>query len=504
MARTRIMTAAIAFALAFAGGCKTTPEKMPEPPIEQEAPPEEKASAEAWRQTPPSPAEPPELVTPTFQKAVLSNGMELYVSERKDLPLVSMGVAFAAGSAQDPAGKAGLADLTLRTLLEGAGRRDAIALEEAFAELGATPTAAARPDGSFVGTTALTRNASAALALLADVVIRPTLKPEDFKRKQREQLNTLARQAGNPGFLAQEAFTEVMYGDRHPYGSLTSGVPATVEKLTAKDAQTWYRTNVGPKAAALVITGDVTLEQAKQWGEQYFGKWKGTATRPPKPPAVKNATRERVLVPKPGLAQTIIAMGRPSIESGNPDQAALELASTVFGGFFGSRLNMNLREDKGYSYGASAYVDPRRGPGPLVASSAVRADATGPAVKEFYAELDGLKQRPITKDELEAAREGLIRSLPGSFTSVGDLNRAAAGLYWEERPLDYYKKLVERLEGANLEQVQAAAVKYFDPEKLDLVLVGDPDLVMTQLGQIGMGDVKLHQPPEPGAKTSAQ
>ncbi|MGA9525437.1 MAG: pitrilysin family protein [Myxococcaceae bacterium] len=491
MARTRTLTTALVFALA--GGCATTPEKKPEPA--PQPPPAEQAPVEAWRQNPPVPAAPPELLTPTFQKASLPNGMELYVSERHDLPIVSMGVAFAAGSAQDPAGKAGLADLTMRTLLEGAGKRDAIALEEAFAELGATPSAAARPDGAFVGTTALTRNAPQAMALLADVVLRPTLKAEDFKRKQREHLNTLARQAGNPGFLAQEAFTAAIYGEGHPYGSLTSGVPATVAKLTAKDAQTWYRSNVGPKAAALVVTGDVTLEQAKQWAEQYFGKWKGAAARPPKPSVVKNGKRERVLVPKPGLAQTIIVMGRPSIESGNPDQAALELASTVFGGFFGSRLNLNLREDKGYSYGASAYVDPRRGPGPLMASSAVRADVTGPAVKEFYNELEGLKSRPISKQELDAAREGLIRSLPGSFNSVEDLNSAAAGLYWEERPLDYYKKLVERLEGASLEQVQAAAVKYFDPAELDLVLVGDPDMVMTQMGQLGFGDVQLHQPP---------
>ncbi len=500
MARTRITPAALVFVLALAGGCATTPEKKPAP----EAPPAaEQAPVEAWRETPPSPAAPPELVTPEFQKTSLANGLEVYVSERHDLPIVSMGVAFAAGSAQDPAGKAGLADLTLRTLLEGAGKRDAIALEEAFAELGATPTASAFSDGAFVGTTALTRNAPEAMALLADVVLRPTLKPEDFKRKQREQLNTLARQAGNPGFLAQEAFTSVIYGADHPYGKLTSGVPATVEKLTAKDAQTWYRSNVGPRAAALVVTGDVTLDQAKQWAEQYFGKWKGAAVRPPKPAVVKNGKRDRVLVPKPGLAQTIIIMGRPSIESGNPDQAALELASTVFGGFFGSRLNMNLREDKGYSYGASAYVDPRRGPGPLMASSSVRADATGPAVKEFYNELEGLKTRPITKEELEAAREGLIRSLPGSFDSVGDLNRAAAGLFWEERPLDYYKKLVDRLEGASIEQVQAAALKYFDPAELDLVLVGDPDMVMTQMGELGFGDVQLHKPPAPPSAAKA-
>jgi predicted Zn-dependent peptidase len=494
MKRTNIIAALAA--LILAAGCATAKKEVQPAPA---APAPEKGAGlapdEPWRNTQPPPAPPPDLVMPTFVKAVLPNGLEVYVSERHELPLISLGVALAAGSAQDPAGKAGTADLTIRTFLEGAGKRDAIALEQAFADLGASPAALTRQDGAFVGTTVLTRNAPQALALVADIVLRPTLKDEDFKRKQREQLNNLARSAGSPTFLAQEAFTQVMYGKDHPYGNLTSGVPSTVEKLTAKDARQWYQKNVGPKAAALVVSGDVTLDQAKKWAEQYFGTWKGTAVRAPRPPAPKTLEREVVLVPKPGLNQTIVAMGRPSIESGSPEQAPLELATTVFGGFFGSRLNMNLREAKGYSYGANAYVDPRRGPGPLVASSSVRADVTGPAVKEFFNELEGLKQRPITSAELEAAREGLIRSLPGSFNSVEELTRAAAGLFWEERPLDDYKKEVERLQSATLEQVQAAAAKYFDPAKLDMIMVGDPNVVKTQVEPLDVGKIIIHPPP---------
>jgi predicted Zn-dependent peptidase len=410
--------------------------------------------------------------------------------------MISMAVALAAGSAQDPKNKAGLADLTHKTLLEGAGKRDAIALDQAFAELGGAPVVLTRADGALVGTRVLKRNATAALALLADVVLRPTLKPADFERRKQEHLRSLSQQLGNPGFLAQWAFAGALYGPDHPYGKLTSGTPDTVGALTASDTRAFWETHAGPKAAALVVTGDTTLAEAKAWAERYFAKWNGKGLRPPVPPDVTpDGKRQLILVPKPGLVQTIIAMGRPAIASGDPEEAALELASTVFGGFFGSRLNMNLREAKGYSYGAGAFVDPRRGDGPLMASSSVRADVTGPSVQEFLKELAGLKSRPITPQELGAAREGLIQSLPGTFQTVEDLSRAAAGLFWKEKPLDHYRKLAGELERATAAQVQAAAEKYFEPSSLDLVLVGDPSQVTKQVQSLGIGELVVRDPP---------
>jgi zinc protease len=478
-----------------AAGCKTTPEPVPEPKVA--APPPAPVSAEAWRKTQPTPGDAPELVIPTFQRATLKNGMTLMVSERRDLPLVSMGVALAAGSAQDPRGKAGLADLTHRTLLEGAGKKDAIALEEAFAELGGAPFVGTQYDGALVGTRVLRRNAPEALGLLADIVLRPMLRPEDFDRRRKEHLDTLARQIGTPGFLAQWAFANVLYGAEHPYGHLVGGTPQSVSTLTAKDARAFWNRHAGPRAAALVITGDVTMKEAQEWAEKHFGGWKGDAQRPPKPPELgARAAPQRVLVPKAGLVQTVVAMGRPAIEAGHPDEAALELATTIFGGMFGSRLNMNLREAKGYTYGASSYVSARRGEGPLVASSSVRADVTGPSVQEFLNELRGLKERPITEAELNDARQGLIQSLPGSFKTVDALARAAAAIWLEEKDLDHHQKLVARLEAATPAQVQAAAERYFDPQSLSLVLVGDPEVVKAQLEPLKLGELTLRPPPE--------
>ncbi len=479
----------LASALAFAvGACATAPAPKPETP-------EVPVDPEAFRATAPEPGEVPELVTPKFQKVVLDNGLQVIVSERHDLPIVSVDVAFAAGAADDPRGKAGLAELTYALLLEGTQKRDALSLDTAFADLGAQAGVAVTPDGALVGTQVLARNLEEATALLAEVARRPRFAAADFERRQKQQLSNLALMVGNPRFLASEAFSATVFGEDHPYGHPSSGTPETVGRLALADAKKFYETNVGPAAAAVIFAGDVTMERAQELARAYFGDWKGTAKPAPRPAAAAVAARRNVvLVPKPGLNQTVIMMGRPALQAGAPEEFALDLATQVFGGFFGSRLNMNLREAHGYTYGAGAYVDPRRGVGPLVTSSAVRGDATAASVQEFLNELNGLKSRPITKEELEAAREGQIRSLPGSFETVSGLGQAAADLYWKELPLDRYEQLVKGYEEADAKTVQRIAEQYFDPTRLQLVLVGDPDLVNMQLPALGLGEVTIREP----------
>ncbi|MCI0573908.1 MAG: insulinase family protein, partial [Myxococcaceae bacterium] len=336
----------------------------------------------------------------------------------------------------------------------------------------------------------------AALRLLADVVRRPTLAPKDFDRRKKQQLANLAQQLGNPRFLAQQAFVDVAYGPGHPYGHLSSGTPQSVGGLILADVKGFLRQHLGPKACALVASGDITREEAQALAQRSFGDWRGQARvlKPPPPPQVQPRKRV-VLVPKPGLNQTLVVMGRPALAAGNPEEDALELASTVFGGFFGSRLNMNLREAKGYTYGAGAGVDPRKGVGPLSASSDVRADVTGPALQEFYGELKGLKSRPITSEELEAAREGVIRSFPGSFETVEGLAATAASIYFKDQPLDRVARLVEGLQSADLPQVQKAATTYFQPELMHIVLVGDPETIRKQVAELGLGPLEQVAPP---------
>ncbi|HWV37898.1 MAG TPA: pitrilysin family protein [Vulgatibacter sp.] len=481
MRRSLPFAAALAATAFLAAGCaasQTVPDAAP------------LADPEAWRATPPAPGEPPELVTPRFERFELPNGLQVLVSERHELPIVSVGVALRAGSAADPEGKEGLAQLTYQLLLEGAGKRDAVALDDAFADIGTSASVSVTEDGALVGTQVLTRNLEEAMSLLADIVQRPRLERASFELRKKQQLANLAAQVGNPRYLAGEAFAAAAFGAHHPYGRLGSGTPASVARLQVADAKRFYERAAGPKAAAIVFAGDITAERARELAQTSFGSWKGKAVAPQVPKAPEVAARARVVVvPKPGLSQTVIMMGRPAIAVGDPDEFDLNLASMVFGGTFGSRLNMNLREDKGYTYGARSYVDSRLGVGPIVASSAVRADVTGAAIAEFMKEMHDLDTRPISEDELEAAREGRIRSLPGSFETVGGLAYAAASLFWYDLPLDRFERLVEGYEAATPETVQAAARRYLDPSMMQIVLVGDPEIVSEQVGSMGLGPI---------------
>ncbi|ATB29880.1 M16 family metallopeptidase [Melittangium boletus] len=493
----RPLLALSTLAVLTASACRTAPAPVPEAP--PSAPSAEAApspsDAEAFRARPPEPGESPALVLPRFERAQLDNGLTVLVSTRRELPLIYVGVSFAVGGAGDPQGKWGLADLTYKTMLEGAAGKDTLALDQAFQNLGVSPGVSVSSDGANLGVRVLSRNADEALALLTEVVRRPTFAAKDFERRKKLQLAELVRALGSPGFLAQQAYLRGVFGPSHPYGHPVSGLPATVEAVTARDVKAFYEAHVGPRTTALVMTGDITLEQAVALAKKSFGDWKGKAVLPPVPPAPPTPKRTQVVfVPKPGLDQTVVVLGRPGIAAGNPDEAALELATTVFGGFFGSRLNMNLREDKGYSYGANASSDPRLGVGPLTASSSVRADVTGAALTEFFNELKGLRERPISAKELESAREGLIRGFPGSFESVEGLGASASALFTLRRPLDEFERTVEGLRKATPAEVQRVAEAYLSPDTLQVVLVGDPEAVQKQVEGLGLGQWVTESP----------
>ncbi|MCU0684210.1 MAG: insulinase family protein [Polyangiaceae bacterium] len=493
-------------ALALTVACEDPPRpvRSPRPPPAPAPAPPAPPSPDAWRAQMPAPGAAPQLVLPRFEKATLANGLTVIVVTRHELPVVSVGLAFGAGSSSDPRDQAGTADLAYQMLAEGAGGKDALALDTAFSDLGAGLTIGTRPDGALASTRVLRRNLEPALALLADVVLKPTFAAKDFERRKKQTLSDLARRAGEPRFLAQQAFVASAFGPEHPYGHLVVGSTASVERLTLAQVKSFYQVHTGPRASAIIFAGDVTLEQATALAQKQFGAWKGDAALPPPPPTPPTPERAQVVVvPKAGLQQTIVLVGRPGVASGNPDEAKLDLATAVFGGFFGSRLNMNLREAKGYTYGARSDSDARLGVGPLSVISPVRADVTGPALQEVFGELKGMKGRPITTRELEEAREGLVRAFPGSFETVEGLAASAAGLFFGRRPLDEYEAQVKALQGASAAQVQAVAESFFEPGRMQVVLVGDPDLIRAQTSALGLGPLVMRAPEGPTDKPKA-
>ncbi|HYQ79850.1 MAG TPA: pitrilysin family protein [Anaeromyxobacteraceae bacterium] len=490
------MRRATAVALAaFLAACATASAPAPAaaPPAPAPAPPPE---PEAWRATPPvpGPAVPPRA--PEFTRAQLGNGLAIYASEQPSMPLVTVSVAFRAGSGADPAGKAGLADLTWRLLLEGAGKRDALQLADAFGELGASPAVSVERDGAAISVTVLPRHAEAALALLAEVAMRPRLAAADFERRRRQQLADLAARVGEPRFLAGWALTEATYGAGHPYGHPLSGLPAAVAGLTLADARRFHRENAGPGTVAVIATGPVTLEQARGWAQRHLGAWRSPA-RPPPPPAGLEASprREVVLVPKAGLGQTVISLGRPALPAGDPALEALLVANEVYGGSFSSRLNMNLREQRGYTYGAYSRVEALRGAGLLAASTSVRADVTGEALSQAMLELRGLSERPIGEQEMADARDGLMQRMPGTFETAERLASAAAVLHWRELPLDHFARRVEQLRTLDLAAVRSAAARWFQEGVMRVVLVGDPAVAEKQIPPLGLGALAERPPP---------
>ncbi|HET6922499.1 MAG TPA: pitrilysin family protein, partial [Anaeromyxobacteraceae bacterium] len=387
--RRTVLLALPALLAACATAAAPGPRTAEAPPAPA-APPAPPPDPEAWRATPPvpGPAVPPRA--PEFKRATLPNGLAVYASEQPSLPLVALSIAFRAGSGADPGGKAGLADLTWRLLLEGAGRRDALQLADAFGEMGASPAVTVERDGASFAVTVLPRHAEAALALLAEVAARPRLAAADFERRKRQQLADLAARLGEPPFLAGWALAEAVYGADHPYGHPLSGLPAPVAALSLADARRFHRQNAGPATAAVILAGPVTLDRARAWAEKHLGSWRSPA-RPPPPPAALEATprREVLLVPKAGLGQTVISLGRPGVPADHPDLEALLVANEVFGGAFTSRLNMNLREQRGYTYGAHSRVEALRGAGLVAAGASVRADVTGDALAQAFLEMRG-------------------------------------------------------------------------------------------------------------------
>ena len=461
--------------------------------------------SEGWRAEAPEPGEPMDLDVPLFEEGRLDNGMRVIVSRRPDLPLVSFSVAFLAGSASDPSGKGGLARLTYQLLLEGAGERDAMELADAFADLGTSPYTRLPFDGGLVGVSVLTRNANPALELLADMVRRPRLAEADFERQRSEQKANLTRLLAEPGYLSRVAIAKMVFGEDHPYGRLSHGTTDSLAALTLQDVQDFYDSHLIPTSAAFVATGDVDLDTAMEWAEAHFGDWRTEKERDPLTPAAPTPfERRRILViERPGLQQTRVMLGGPALAVGDENEVPLRLASQVFGGMFGSRLNLNLREDKGFTYGAYSSAAPRRGVGLVSAGSAVETGVTGAALTEIFKELHGLRERPITDEELHAAREGFIRAIPGWFETVGALGQTGARLFWRDLPMNHYSRLVESLEAVTLEQIQDVAVRYFNPDTLQLVLVGDPEVVEEQVVDLDLGRLVSWEPgqPLPAAET---
>lgn len=472
-------------------GCTSSKSNVKEGGSEPRVPPNE-----PWRAERPPSGPTPEVKLPTFEKATLKNGLTVLVASEPALPIVEVAMVVRGGGLNESAREAGLASLTYDMLDEGAGDMDALELADAIAALGTSVHVWSGREAGGLGMQLLKRNLDEGAGLLSLMVQKPRFDSDDFERIKARHLSSLKSKAGNPRAVASDVFALTMYGEQHAYGWPSSGTEQTVAKLNARRAKKFWTDIAGPKAAALVFAGDITLEEATKVAEEHFGKWRGRAQPPkaPKDPKSLGKTTLR-LVDFPGTPQTVVVVGRPLVKKGDPDEPALLVFNQVLGGMFSSRLNLNLREAKGWTYGAWSAVDPRAGVGPFQAGAGVKTEHTADALAEVFKEFDALKSEGVRGDaELNAAKANYVKSLPGRFETLGDLASAASSLFMYELPMDYYATLPDRISAVTADDVKRVAERALVKDDMAIILVGDKAAIEEGVNGLGLGELLVVDP----------
>jgi len=432
------------------------------------------------------------LALPAVTRHTLSNGLPVLVLEKHQVPLVQVNLVVKAGSAMDPADQPGLASMTAAMLDEGAGTRGALALADAIDFLGADITTSAEQHRIGVALHAPVARIDSALALLADVALRPTFPAEELERLRRARLTELVEAHDEPRTVAQVLFMHSVFGDAHPYGRRTSGTEASLRAFTPDHLRRFQQTYFRPDNAALVVVGDITAEQILPKLEATFGKWTASgsvAAAPRWPDATQVGARQVFLADKPGAAQTEVMIGRVGVPRTTADYYALTVMNTALGGSFTSRLNQNLREEKQYTYGAFSSFQYDKLPGPFLASASVQTAVTDKALTEFLKELTRIRTG-VSVDELTRAKNYVALRFPGRFQSITTIARQLGDLVIYDLPLDYYNNYVQRIQTVTAADVRRVASQYIDPNRMVVVLVGDRSKIEAGVRALKLGPIR--------------
>ena len=432
---------------------------------------------------------------PAIEKSTLANGLRIWTVRQRQIPIVAFVLFVARGSSTDPPGQEGLAATTADMLDEGSGNRSAIEVHEALARLGATFDTDIGSDATSVSVTVLSRVADRALGLLGDVVVRPALNEADFARVRQLRLHRLMQLRDSPGAVADRAFLKLVYGD-DPYGHSPIGSESALAALNVGDIRSFHERVIRPTVATLIAVGDCEHEAITRLAAETFGDWSGrTDQEIPSLLALPQPSRMAV-VPRPRAPQSELRIGHVAAARNTPDYHTLAVANTILGGQFVSRINLNLRVDKGYTYGARTAFEFRRRPGPFVLQVSVQTAATARAVEESIGEIAGIRgPRPVTNEELELSIAALTRGYARNFETCDQIARAIMQLVLHDLPDDYYAQFVPTIERVRADEVSAAMERHIDPARLTTLVVGDLDAVGRDLENLGLG-TPLVLPPD--------
>ncbi len=444
------------------------------------------------RSKPPQSGPPPVLKLPAIQKRMLSNGLPVWVVERHEVPVVHVNLVVLSGSGDDPAGKFGVANLTASLLTEGAGARSALQIADAVDFLGADLVTNSTSDASAVRLNVPVARLANALPIMADVALRPTFPQAELDRQKAQRLTSIIQAREDPQSIAQLAYARVLYGATHRYGTAQAGGARIIQALTVADVRAFYASVYQPGNAALIVVGDVTPDKVMPMLETSFGKWTGTAVAPhaavtaPAAPAA----RQIYLVDKPGAPQSQVRIGWVGVARSTPDYFPITVMNTVLGGAFSSRLNLNLREKHGYTYGAQSQFDMRLGAGPFVAAAGIQTDKTAEALTEFFNELDGIL-KTVPADELTRAKHYVSLRYPLGFETTGDIATRLEQALIYRLPEDYFSTYVQKIEAVSAAEVQRVAQKYILPGKFAVVVVGDRAAIEPGIKALNLGPIKI-------------
>jgi zinc protease len=478
---------------------KGTPELGPQVPT-PEAPTAAGTGTEsvnvdaAWRNEIPKPGPAKALQVPVPETAQLANGLTLILSTRRGLPIVAANLVVKSGSDTNPADAPGLANFTVSMLDQGTTTRTAVQIANEAAQLGATVNANSSMDASVVAARSLKKNFAATMELAADIALHPSFPADEIERQRASRLAQLVQQRENANALAVRVSNLALYGERHPYGYTELGTESSVRSLTRDAIVSFWKQNFVPNNSALVVAGDISMAELRPIAEKVFGGWQRGM---PANPALAGpaATQARILiVDRPGAPQTqlrVASIGAPRSVS---EFQAIQVMNTALGGLFSSRINMNLREEHGYTYGAGSGFDFRRGAGPFAIATGVRTDVTAPAVSEILKEVRGMAESPMKTEELARAKDARTQSLPAGFQTSQAAAASLAQLFIYDLGLDYYNHVAERVSAVTTEQTLEAAKKYLVPDRMVIVAVGDRAKIEPELRKLNVAPVEVVTP----------
>lgn len=434
---------------------------------------------------------------PSFERHRLANGLSIIIALVEKLPVVTVLVVIDAGAINDPRGLEGLAQLTAEALREGTAKHTGLEILDGFEKIGSSLESGADWDSTIVSMTLLKEHLSNGHALLAEVLTAPSFPENEIERVKAERLAERLQILAEPRGLADESFSKFVYPEGARYSEPMSGNSTSISAITRQDVAGFFASRYTPDATTVIIVGDVSVEEAVDLVGATLGNWTGEKTAGP--PAEKQSTRQArglEVVRKADAAQAELRLGHKGVARSHPDYFSVVVMNAILGGLFSSRINLNLREKHGYTYGASSYYDWRREPGPFVIATAVQSEVVADALRETLSEIGGLRSEKIPEDELSLATSYLEGVFPIRYETTSAIASALANVVIFGLPDTFYDEYRQNIRGVSTADVLKAAQTYVIPEELRVVVVGDPVIVVEPLEKLKFSDISLQSPVE--------